>query len=75
MNEITEKTIDIDKILQSKMGKKARYVPRFLTAWLKKIIHQDQVNAFIWENRHLVGVEWLESCVRYLRMDIEIVGK
>lgn len=75
MNEITEKTIDIDKILQSKMGKKARYVPRFLTAWLKKIIHQDQVNAFIWENRHLVGVEWLEACVRYLRMDIEIVGK
>ena len=75
MNEITEKTIDIDRILQSKMGKKARYVPRFLTAWLKRIIHQDQVNAFIWDSRHLVGVEWLEACVRYLRMDIEIVGK
>lgn len=48
MNEITEKTIDIEKILRSKMGSKARYVPGLLVGWLKKIIHQDQVNAFIW---------------------------
>lgn len=75
MNEITERTIDIDKILASKMGARARWVPRFLVSWLKHIIHQDQVNAFIWDNRHLTGVEWLESCVRYLKMDIEIVGK
>lgn len=27
MNEISEHTIDIDKILRSKMGDKARYVP------------------------------------------------
>ena len=75
MNEITEKTIDIEKILRSKMGSKARYVPRMLVGWLKKIIHQDQVNAFIWEHRDESGVEWLESTVRYLKMDIRIIGK
>lgn len=74
MNYISEHTIDIDKILQSKMGGKARFVPRLLTSWLKRIIHQDQVNKFIWDNRELSGVEWLESCVRYLRMDIDVVG-
>ena len=56
MNEITEKTIDIEKILHSKLGSKARYVPRLLVKWLKKIIHQDQVNAFIWEHRDESGV-------------------
>ena len=75
MNEITEKTIDIEKILRSKMGSKARYVPGLLVGWLKKIIHQDQVNAFIWEHRNESGVEWLESTVRYLKMDIRIIGK
>lgn len=75
MNEITEKTIDIDKILHSKMGSKARYVPGLLIRWLKKIIHQDQVNAFIWEARDKSGVEWLEATVRYLKMDIRIIGK
>ena len=75
MNEITEKTIDIEKILHSKLGSKARYVPRLLVKWLKKIIHQDQVNAFIWEHHDESGVEWLESTVRYLKMDIRIIGK
>lgn len=75
MNEISEHTIDIDKILRSKMGSKARYVPRVLTNWLKRIIHQDEVNRFIWASRGKQGVEWLEECVRYLRMDIEIVGR
>ena len=35
-----EKTIDIDKILKSKMGSKAKFVPRFLVSWLKKIVHE-----------------------------------
>ena len=74
MNEISQHTIDIDKILRSKMGAKARFVPGFVVSWLKRIIHQDQVNAFIWENRDKSGVEWLEATVRYLKMDIEIVG-
>lgn len=74
MNEITRHTIDIDKILRDKLGGKSRYVPGFLVKWLKRIIHQDQVNDFIWENRDKSGVEWLEATVRYLKMDIEITG-
>ena len=72
--EVTEKTIDIDKILKDKMGAKARYVPGLLTRWLKHIIHQDQVNAFLWEHRDHVGVEWLEDCVKYLDMTLKIEG-
>ena len=49
MNEITEKTIDIEKILRSKMGSKARYVPGLLVGWLKKI----------WDHRDESVVEWL----------------
>ena len=72
---ITEKTIDIEKILKSKMGPKAKFVPGFLVSWLKRIAHQDQVNAYLWESRDKVGVEWLEDCVRYLDTTLEIEGK
>ncbi len=72
--EVTEKTIDIDKILVSKMGDRARYVPRILTRWLKRIIHQEEVNAFLWESREHTGVEWLEDCVRYLDMTLHVKG-
>lgn len=75
MNEITEKTIDIDNILRSKMGTKMKFVPRPLVSWLKHIIHQDEVNKYLWESRHLVGTDWLEECVRYLDMTLQVVGE
>ena len=74
MEIVSKQTIDIDKILNDKMGKKAKYVPRPLVTWLKRIIHQDEVNRYLWESRHLTGTEWLEECVRYLDMTLEIVG-
>ena len=70
-----EKTIDLDKVLESKMGAKAKFVPRFVVSWLKRIVHQDQVNAYLWESRHLTGTEWLEECVRYLDATLDITGE
>lgn len=74
MEQITEKTIDIDHILKSKMGTKAKWVPRPLVTWLKRIAHQDEVNRFLWESRDKVGTEWLEECVRYLQMTLDVKG-
>lgn len=75
MVTVTEKTVDIDNILKSKLGSKAKFLPRPLVSWLKRIVHQDQVNAYLWESRHLVGTEWLEECVRYLDATLDIVGE
>ena len=74
MEQISEKTIDIDEILRGKMGAKARWVPRPLVTWLKRIAHQDQVNAFLWQSRDKVGTEWLEACVTYLDMRLDLRG-
>ena len=75
MSKITEKTIDINEILKGKMGKKAKYVPYPVVAWLKKIAHQDEVNRFLWDSRELTGTPWLEECVRYLDMTLEFDGE
>lgn len=74
MSEVTEKTIDIGAIVKGKMGDKARYVPRWLVKWLAHIVHQDEVNRFLWESRDKKGVPWLEECVRYLDMTLHIEG-
>ena len=75
MATVVEQTIDIDAILKGKMGTKAKFVPGFLVRWLKRIAHQDQVNAFLWDNRDKTGVDWLEACVKYLDMTLEVEGK
>ena len=74
MSEEIEKTIDIDKILRDKMGAKAKFVPSFAVNWLKRILHEDEVNQFLWESRGLTGTEWLTECVRYLDMTLQIAG-
>ena len=74
MDTITEKTIDIEKVLRSKMGKKARWVPRPVVSWLRKIAHEDQVNEFLWDSRGLTGTPWLEACLDFLQVKLEVKG-
>ena len=74
MDIITEKTIDIEKILKDKMGPKAKWVPGFVVNWLKGIAHEDRVNGFLWESRNLKGTPWLEACMRHLETRIEVDG-
>ncbi|MCR5818353.1 MAG: glycerol acyltransferase [Prevotella sp.] len=69
-----EKTVDIEKVLQSKMGAKAKWVPGFMVKWLKHIIHEDEMNGFLWRSRELRGTPWLEACVEYLECKIEVEG-
>lgn len=70
-----EKTIDIEKILNNKLGGKARLVPKCFINWLRKIAHEDQVNQFLHDHRNEVGTEWLTSTVEYLKMHITIEGE
>lgn len=69
-----QKTVDIDKILAAKAGNKARFVPKFLVNWLKRIVHEDEINAYLWESRNLTGTEWLTDCVRYLDLTLDVKG-
>ena len=75
MRENIEKTIDIDNILKSKMGSKAKYVPSFASAWLKHIVHQDQVNEFLHSARDLKGVPWLDATLKYLDITLKVEGE
>lgn len=69
-----EKTIDIDNLLRSKMGDRSNLLPRCLVNWLKRILHEDEVNLFLHEHRDEKGVTWLQSCVEYLGMDLQVEG-
>ena len=74
IQESIEKTIDVERILRSKVGGKARFAARFLVNWLRRIVHEDEVNAFLGEHCDLEGTPWLEACVRYLDMKVTIEG-
>lgn len=72
MNDIIQ--IDIDAILAAKAGKKARYVPRFLVSYLKKIVHQDEVNEFLRINHDKRDLEFIGEFMKYFNNSFEIKG-
>lgn len=67
--------IDIDKIIRDKAGDKAGRVPRFVVAWLKRIIHQDEINEFLEREGDKQGVPWLYDCVEFLDMKLQVEGE
>ena len=69
-----EKTIDIKKVLNDKLGSKAKWVPSPVVSWLKHIVHEDQDNQFLWDARDLKGSPWLQACVEFLKVKINVEG-
>lgn len=66
--------IDIEQVIRDKAGDKASRVPRFVVAWLKRIIHQDEINEFLEREGDKQGVPWLNDCVEFLDMKLRIEG-
>ena len=66
--------IDIDAILAAKAGKKARFVPRFLVSYLKKIVHQDEVNEFLRINHDKRDLAFIDEFMKYFNNSFDIRG-
>ena len=73
MSERQPQILDIEQVIKSKAGKKAKYVPGFVINWFKKFIHIDFINEYLKEG--YVGVEFCENCLKYLGVELEIIGK
>ena len=72
MRERDPQILDLDKVIESKAGDKARRIPKFLIRWFKKFIHQDFINDYLKEG--YVGVEFCENALKYLGVEIEVAG-
>lgn len=67
--------VDVEAIVREKAGSKAKYIPGFVISWLKKTLHQDEVNRFLTGRAAgKFGVDFLDECVDYLEMDMTVKG-
>jgi 1-acyl-sn-glycerol-3-phosphate acyltransferase len=67
--------IDVEAIVKSKAGSKYKYFPRFIVNWLKKILHQDEVNRYLMGRaKGKFGQDFLDECVAYLEMNLDVRG-
>ncbi|MBO4801708.1 MAG: glycerol acyltransferase [Bacteroidaceae bacterium] len=65
--------IDIDKIVRSRMGSRARWLPRFVTRWLGRLIHIDFINSYLKQGRE--GIDFCEGVIEVLGVDLTVEGR
>lgn len=66
--------IDIESVLQSKAPKHYKKIPRFVINYLKRIVHQDDINGIIVRQNEKDGVEFMQALVSEefkLKLNIE----
>jgi hypothetical protein len=73
MEEIT-KIVDIEKAIKNGSNRFLKSLPRFVISFIKRFIHQDEMNATIYRSRHLMGVPFINNILDEWKMIIDIKG-
>ncbi len=68
--EITENFIDIDGIFKKKNPKFHKFIPRFFINFLKRLIHEDEINQAIYRNRNKWGLDFVEAILNEFQANI-----
>jgi putative hemolysin len=74
MQDKSNKVIDVDGLIRSKNPKLKKWLPGFVVRYLKRILHEDEVNEFLDLHKDKSGHEFCEAAVNYLEMKILING-
>lgn len=73
MNQIYEREpqiLDIEKIIESRAGEKAKRIPRFVIRWFKRFMHLDYINEYLKEG--YLGVDFCVNGLKYLGVEVEV---
>lgn len=74
MADVFFKQIDIDRILREKIPGYYKYIPKFIVSYLKKIVHQDELNTFLHNSEGKIGVDFLKASLDFLDTKITVNG-
>lgn len=64
--------IDIDRVIADKSEKAAGLIPGFVKAYIKRIVHQDEINAFMEQAGNLRGWEFANAVLKRLSVTYSI---
>ncbi len=72
---VQEKYIDIKKVIAAKNAKLARWLPGFVIGFMKRLIHQDEINDVMSRVGDKMGLDFLKAVlIDELKLKIEVHG-
>lgn len=72
--EESEKFLDVESIIGKKNPRLLKFIPGFVIRYLKKVLHQDDLNDIIHNNRNNYGVDFADGSLQGFGSKFEAVG-
>ena len=72
--EIPRNFIDLEKVISAKDPRLLKVLPHFIVSYLKRVIHQEDINRLIRDNRELYGLEFLDEILKDFGARIHATG-
>ena len=73
MQESEEKFIDIERLISEKNPQALKWTPQFLLNYLKRKLHQDEINQVLKENKDIYDYDFCNNIID--RFNIKVVNK
>ncbi len=73
--EKKDKFIDINKVIASKDPRLLKWIPGFILRYVKRIVHEDEINGALDRMGHLQGLPFIEAILKEFNANIIVEGE
>lgn len=75
MNQEAQKPfVDLEKLFQEKNPKLAKRLPKFILNWLRRVIHENDLNKFMADNGHMDGINFCKQVISDWGVKADVTG-
>ncbi len=68
------KLIDVKKVILSKNPKLLKYLPSFVISYIKKILHEEEINSLLIEQQNVCGIQAVYNILKHFNVRLRFYG-
>jgi len=72
---VPTKYIDIREVIRQKNPALLRWMPPFVLGYIRRILHENDINDFMAEHGHLQGLDFVHKVIEVFGVEVELKGK
>ncbi len=71
---VSPELIDVGQVIARKSPSLRKRLPKFVLNYLRRIVHEDELNEFLRLYGHLEGIPFIRGALEFMKTDVHVVG-
>jgi len=67
--------IDVDKVIHKKSPKLSKLIQKFVTRYIKRVIHQEEINAILIKYKDNFGLDFINNVLEEMKIKYSVIGE